>query len=485
MWKIIRLILEMLLAAMVLFSVACGKQPAPLAPTGHAAESTQEAEGQVQEAPGDGADTALQSDVAGETPDEMAEEVPTPAQEPSPAPEPEPEVGPQITSLSKPFQILPNEDAMEAYALYLLTHSEKDLEAFRSAAPENALAYFLIDPPEEIAALLEEPKDVIMLQTYESHVYVIPLYDDMDVRLDYGSFDVDAWDFTTGYTLDECTLNAGENACYRLWVSEGIPEFCIYVSAGKWGGVFDVVMISGEYDAHGAFITASMTAEEARAGSTIRRPVAEDEVLYQDVLAWYKDAQDHPDTFELSDDAKYFSELVQRGWPWGATEDDVRYYFRDMDGNGIDELFFTHYSEIVDIYTLEAGKPKNIFGTMYRGWAELHADGVIMEAYAPSMTYSSTYWYVFDSQILDCCPYMVNTYSVNKDQQEDERFNLMLYGFNPEGVRAMYLDQGRDAVNFYQNSGELTEEEYNARCSHAPVVRVPEGKRLADYGTQK
>ncbi|MCR5672103.1 MAG: hypothetical protein K6F87_00115 [Lachnospiraceae bacterium] len=133
---------------------------------------------------------------------------------------------------------------------------------FMKEAPEDAMAYVMIGPPDILRPFLsyleidEEVKD--------DCIYIVSLGDKMEYRIDTGDYDYEADKFKSESRIEEGELNKGGSDAYAMVISEGIPTACVFFADENRGGKFPITMISGETDRCGEFVSASMSAEEAR-----------------------------------------------------------------------------------------------------------------------------------------------------------------------------------------------------------------------------
>ncbi len=122
----------------------------------------------------------------------------------------------------------------------------------------------------------------------------------------------------------------------------------------------------------------------------------EDEVQpYAGVLYWYKALQDSGKSAEEMEKYTSMTELIQHGWPFAATNDEVGYVYKDLTGDGFDELIITYYGDPVDIYSNE-GDAIHAYSVPYRAVAELFPDGTIMEGLTLGSKGWRQTWYRYD-----------------------------------------------------------------------------------------
>lgn len=146
-----------------------------------------------------------------------------------------------------------NDDtAMYQYADYLRYPTEDRWNEFMRQAPENAVAFVMDTPPEEVAALLPHPEE-FSTDTPECFC-VVSLEDDTSVRLAQGEMDIDTWEFKPSYTAHSTTLNRGESCGYRMVIPEGLPSYAVYFIAGNRRGIIPVSILTGMTDRCGEFV---------------------------------------------------------------------------------------------------------------------------------------------------------------------------------------------------------------------------------------
>ncbi|MCR5357769.1 MAG: hypothetical protein K6E63_10265 [Lachnospiraceae bacterium] len=141
-------------------------------------------------------------------------------------------------------------------------------------------------------------------------------------------------------------------------------------------------------------------AEQMYAGE----PVAvEDDphAVFQEILYRYKEAQDMGYTMDQVIQMGLETELVQHGWPMPGTEDNIKYLYYDIDGNGQDELIIKYYGDVSDIWGYDGSAVNMAFSTPYRGIATLYPDGVLNLLFSISASDSRSTWYKYDASIAD------------------------------------------------------------------------------------
>ena len=123
---------------------------------------------------------------------------------------------------------------------------------------------------------------------------------------------------------------------------------------------------------------------------------------YSGVLYWYKELQDSGKTWEEMEEYTSQTELVQHGWPYGTDNNEIRYVYYDLTGDGYDELIITYYNDPVDIYSNE-GDAVYSYGVPYRALVSLYPDGTLMEGLTLGTKGWSKTWYRYDD---DSCKYV-------------------------------------------------------------------------------
>ena len=102
---------------------------------------------------------------------------------------------------------------------------------------------------------------------------------------------------------------------------------------------------------------------------------------------------------------KYNSQtaLVQHGWPYSTDNDEVRYVYQDITGDGLIELIITYHGDPVDIYSND-GDAVYAYGVPYRAIAEIYPDGTIMEGLTMGTKGWSQTWYRYDNDTFRYVP---------------------------------------------------------------------------------
>ena len=167
------------------------------------------------------------------------------------------------------FELEDDDEAMYRYADFAVEQTARSWKKFMDCAPEDAIAYVMVSPPDVVKKRLSWLQKVD--EGSSESVYVVALKDGTVIHADSGVYDVDNNRFDTKKTFDRTELLKGYSRGYEIFVPEGIPYNCIYISAGDEGGIFPIATISGRSDQCGMFIISSMTGEEALETSTAGR----------------------------------------------------------------------------------------------------------------------------------------------------------------------------------------------------------------------
>lgn len=118
---------------------------------------------------------------------------------------------------------------------------------------------------------------------------------------------------------------------------------------------------------------------------------------YCGVLYWYKELQDSGKSAEEMEEYNSGTALVQHGWPNSTDNDEVRYVYQDITGDGLIELIITYYGDPVDIYSND-GDAVYAYGVPYRAIAEIYPDGTIMEGLTMGTKGWRETWYRYDDE---------------------------------------------------------------------------------------
>ena len=124
---------------------------------------------------------------------------------------------------------------------------------------------------------------------------------------------------------------------------------------------------------------------------------------YAGVLYWYKEIQDSGKSWEEMEEYSSKTELIQHGWPYSTDNNEVRYVYEDLTGDGYDELIITYYNEPVDIYSNE-GDVVYSYAVPYRAIVELYPDGTLMEGVTLGTKGWQQTWYRYDDRTYKYVP---------------------------------------------------------------------------------
>lgn len=119
--------------------------------------------------------------------------------------------------------------------------------------------------------------------------------------------------------------------------------------------------------------------------------------LYCGVLYWYKELQDSGKSAEEMDKYSDRTQLIQHGWPNATDNNEIRYVYKDITGDGYDELIITYFNDPVDIYA-NYGDAVYAYGVPYRGIANIYPDGTIMEGLSAGTKGWIETWYKYDEK---------------------------------------------------------------------------------------
>lgn len=201
---------------------------------------------------------------------------------------------------------------------------------------------------------------------------------------------------------------------------------------------------------------------------------------YLDILYEYKEAQDGCYSQEEVERMGLWSELVQHGWPYAVSGDNVGYLYYDIDSDSNDELIITYYDDIVDIYGYDGTNARMAYSTPYRGITNLYPDGFIRRDYSISANDSSTTWYKFDTDLGDCFPVFERSY----DPQKGESYYTFGYYHMDEASKNelidSYSDYGDYPVWIFEWADELTAEEYENIIPKTDPIKLPTSDKLSD-----
>ena len=116
---------------------------------------------------------------------------------------------------------------------------------------------------------------------------------------------------------------------------------------------------------------------------------------YCGILYWYKQLQESGKSWDEMEKYNSQTALVQHGWPYSTDNDEVRYLYQDITGDGLIELIITYYGDPVDIYSND-GDAVYAYGVPYRAIAEIYPDGTILEGLTMGTKGWSETWYRYD-----------------------------------------------------------------------------------------
>ncbi len=124
---------------------------------------------------------------------------------------------------------------------------------------------------------------------------------------------------------------------------------------------------------------------------------------YCGILYWYKQIQESGMSAEEMEEYNSRTALVQHGWPFSTDNDEVRYVYRDITGDGLIELIITYHGDPVDIYSND-GDAVYAYGVPYRALAEIYPDGTIMEGLTMGTKGWNETWYRYDENTYKYVP---------------------------------------------------------------------------------
>ena len=124
---------------------------------------------------------------------------------------------------------------------------------------------------------------------------------------------------------------------------------------------------------------------------------------YCGVLYWYKQLQESGKSWDEMEKYNSQTALVQHGWPYSTNNDEVRYVYQDITGDGLIELIITYYGDPVDIYSND-GDAVYAYGVPYRAIAEIYPDGTIMEGLTMGTKGWNETWYRYDEDTFKYVP---------------------------------------------------------------------------------
>ncbi|MBP5384755.1 MAG: hypothetical protein J6Y57_07260, partial [Lachnospiraceae bacterium] len=118
---------------------------------------------------------------------------------------------------------------------------------------------------------------------------------------------------------------------------------------------------------------------------------------YCGVLYRYKELQDSGKTWEEMEQVTPRTSLMDYGWPYSTNNDEIRYVYADLNGDGYDELIITYCNDPVDVYTNE-GDAVYAYGVPYRGISRFYPDGTIWEALTMGVKGWRETWYRYNDR---------------------------------------------------------------------------------------
>lgn len=374
----------------------------------------------------------------------------------------------------------PAEDvAMYKYATYLRHGSAEHWKAFVEEAPEDAIAFVMINPPDDIRGNLGYVES--LGGQSEEMFCVVSLENDTRMHLDRGTPDFDSsgeeiW--KTSKTIRDENVRKGGTFAYYSIVPEGIPNLAVFVSDKQDGGMFMISPITGENDKCSKFIPSTMTAQEADAQAT---EVSDDDLSLEDVLDKYREAQDGKYSEEQVLELGLETELIQHAWPFATAPEDLKYLYYDVNDDGKDELLIIYFGYLADIYGLdEDGCAQLAFSCPYRAIANLYPNGYLREDYSYTAANAGSRWYRYDPVIARFIPYIGMNY--NSITGEDPGYDY--YILNEESdwpdIEEAYRLFGDAPVWMWERSDDLTEEQYNNIAMSGEGVQLPEGDLVSN-----
>ena len=173
-------------------------------------------------------------------------------------------------------------------------------------------------------------------------------------------------------------------------------------------------------------------------GETSEESPGTDEVgePYCGVLYWYKQLQESGKSWEEMEEYDSLTALVQHGWPYSTNNDEVRYVYQDITGDGLIELIITYYGDPVDIYSND-GDAVYAYDVPYRALAEIYPDGTIMEGLTMGTKGWIETWYRYDDDTYKYVPL--------KEKQKPDTSSITF----PEGKRIsdVVVPEGLDLID--------------------------------------
>ncbi len=203
------------------------------------------------------------------------------------------------------------------------------------------------------------------------------------------------------------------------------------------------------------------------------------ETCFREILYKYKEAQAGGYSMERVEEMGLQTELVQHGWPYAGTADEVRYLYYDVDADGSDELIITYYNDIVDIYGYDGEKARLAFSTPYRGIAELYPDGMLVLAFSISAGDSTTTWYQYNTSLGD----FFSVYQgIFEEEQEESYYTFCYFNIDEQSlseVEKLYRENGDYPVWIHEWADKISKEEYEKLVPKTSPVKLPEGEKIS------
>ena len=120
------------------------------------------------------------------------------------------------------------------------------------------------------------------------------------------------------------------------------------------------------------------------------------EVPYGNILYMYKSIQDGDLDYSEAEMLGFQTALIEYGWPSEYTNNEERYQYLDVTGDGKEELLITNaYGDVIDIYSHEED-PVYAYGVPYRGVATVYPDGTLVEAISYGVNGAGYMWFKYD-----------------------------------------------------------------------------------------
>lgn len=328
------------------------------------------------------------------------------------------------------------DEAMYRYASYLRHQTAANWNDFMAYAPDDAIAFIIENPPEDVSYNLTRIEQV---DDTSDMVYVVSLIDWSDIVLDSGEMaysDTGEGKWTSKSLINSTSLKQGAYQGYGILIPEGIPNKCIHVAAGDRGGIYPVSPVSGESDISSVFMTATMSGEAAvkdalAAGGTYdpNESYPDEFAAYDAILRKYRQAQNEKYSEEQVLEMGIRTELIQRGWPWAATEDAVKFVLYDLNEDEVPELIITYYDYMIDIYGFDGRKAIQSYSCMYRSQADLYRGGYLMELFSGTAADGTVTWYEYNESLANFIPLCKSVYLLNDSGKGVTKY----YDYSPLG----------------------------------------------------